>query len=62
MGESFQDYSWIQDFGADLKMLNYSDFNSFSNLFLDYLKTVDNQIFQFLKYFEDILQVLTMNF
>ena len=43
-------------------MLNYSDFNSFSNLFLDYLKTVDNQIFQFLKYFEDILQVLTMNF
>ena len=40
MGESFQDYSWIQDFEADfpqkvnLKMLNYGDHNSFSDLFI----------------------------
>ena len=40
MGESFQDYSWIQDFEADFpqkvspKMLNYGDHNSFSDLFL----------------------------
>ena len=38
MGESFQDYSWIQDFEADfpkkvsLKMLNSADNNSFSDL------------------------------
>ena len=37
MGESFQDYSLIQEFEADffqkvsLKMLNWADFNSFSD-------------------------------
>ena len=42
MGESFQDYSWIQDFEAEfpqkvgLKMLNYADFSSFSDLFSDF--------------------------
>ena len=39
MGESFQDYSWIQDFEANflwrvsLKMLNQGDYNSLSDLF-----------------------------
>ena len=39
MGESFQDYSWIEDFEADflwkvrVKMLNLGDYNSFSELF-----------------------------
>ena len=39
MGESFQDYSWIQDFEDDfpqkviLKMLNSGDYISFSDLF-----------------------------
>ena len=39
MGESFQDYSWIQDFEADfpqkvsLKMLNQAGYNSFSDSF-----------------------------
>ena len=39
MGESYQDYSWIQDFEADflwkvsLKMLNEADFKSSSDLF-----------------------------
>ena len=34
MGESFQDYSWIQNFEADfllkvsLKMMNYVDYNN----------------------------------
>ena len=38
MGESIQDYSWIQDFEADfpkkvsLKMLNPTDYVSFSDL------------------------------
>ena len=38
MGESFQDYSWIQDFEADfpqkvsLKILNSAGNNSFSDL------------------------------
>ena len=48
MGESFQDYSWTQDFEADflwkvsLKMLNSGDHNSFSDLFLVFLKTIDH--------------------
>ena len=48
MGESFQDYSWIQDFEADfpqkigLKMLNYADFNSFSDLFSIHLWAIDH--------------------
>ena len=48
MGESFQDYFWIQDFEADfpqkvsLKMLNYGDYNSFSDLFSACLKTIDH--------------------
>ena len=43
MGESFQDYSWIQDFEADfpkkviLKMLKSTDYNSFTDLFLSVL-------------------------
>ena len=48
MGESFQDYSWIQDFEADflqkasLKMLNWGDDNSFSDLFSVFLRTIDH--------------------
>ena len=48
MGESFQDYSLIQDFEADfpykvsLKMLNYGDYNSFYDLFSDYLNTINH--------------------
>ena len=48
MGESFQDYSIIKDFEADfpqkisLKMLNNGDYNSFSDLFSDCLKTIDH--------------------
>ena len=48
MGESFQDYSWIQDFEADfpqkvhLKMLNLGDHNSFSDLFSVCLRTFDH--------------------
>ena len=47
MGESFQDYSWIQDFEADflwrvsLKMPNLTDYNSISHLFSVSLKTID---------------------
>ena len=46
--ESFQDYSWIQDFEADfpqkvsLKMLNWADFNSFIDLFSVCLWAIDN--------------------
>ena len=45
MVESFQDYSWIQDFEADfplkvsLKMLNLGDYNRFSYLYTVCLKT-----------------------
>ena len=45
MGESFQDYSWIQDFEADfpqkvsLKMLNKGDYNRFSYSYTVCLKT-----------------------
>ena len=48
MGESFQDYSWIQNFEADfpqkvsLKMLNKGDHNSFSGLFSVCLRTFDH--------------------
>ena len=48
MGESFQDYSWIQNFEADflwkvsLKMLNYGDYNRFSYLHWVCLKTIDH--------------------
>ena len=47
MGESFQDYSWIQDFEADfpqkvsLEILNLGDNNSFFDLFSVCLKTID---------------------
>ena len=47
MGESFQDYSWIQDFEADfpkkvsLKMLNSADNDSFSDFVSVYLKVFD---------------------
>ena len=46
IGESFQGFSWIQDFEADyqwkvsLKILNSVDYDSFSDLFSAYLKTV----------------------
>ena len=46
MGESFQDYSWIQDFEADfpykvsLKMLNSAGNDSFSDLVSVYLKVM----------------------
>ena len=49
VGESFQDYSWIQDFDADfpqkvsLKMLNQEDYiNSFSDLFSVCQKTIQH--------------------
>ena len=48
MGESFQDYSWIQDFEADfpkkisLKILNSEGYNSFSDLVSVYLKVFDH--------------------
>ena len=48
MGESFQDYSWTQDFEADfpqevsLKILNYGDHNSFFDLFSVCLRTIDH--------------------
>ena len=48
MGESFQDYSWIQDFEADfpqkvsLKMLNLAEFNSFFDLFSVHLWAIDH--------------------
>ena len=48
MGESFRDYSQIQDFEADfphkvsLNMLNWTDFNSFSGLFSVYLLAIDH--------------------
>ena len=48
MGESFQDHSWIPDFEADfpqkvsLKIWNYVDYNSFSDLFIVYLNTIES--------------------
>ena len=40
MGESFQDYSCVQDFEADLKMLNSAG-NSVSDLLSVYRKVFD---------------------
>ena len=60
MGENFQGYSWIQDFEADfpqkvsLKMLNYTDYISFSDLFSVYLKELTWNCWCFI----GILQVL----
>ena len=48
MGESFQNYSRIQDFEADfpqkvsLKMMNKADFNSFSDLLSVHLWAIDH--------------------
>ena len=48
MGESFQDYSWIQDFEADFhrksasKIMNLACYNSISHLFSVSLKTIDH--------------------
>ena len=48
MGESFQDYSWIQDFEADfplkvsLKMLSSAGNNSFYGVVSVYLKVFDH--------------------
>ena len=50
LGESFQDYSLIQDFEDDflqkviLKMLNEGDYISFSGLFSVCLRTIDHLI------------------
>ena len=50
MGESFQDYSWIQDFEDDfpqkviLKMLNKGNYISFSDLFSVCLRVIDHLI------------------
>ena len=60
--ESFQDYSWIQDFEADflwkvsLKILNSVDNDSVSDLFSVYLKAINIQTWN-CDYFEGILQV-----
>ena len=40
MGESFQDYYWIQDFEA--KILNWADSNGFFYLISAYPKTIDH--------------------
>ena len=46
MGESFQDYSWIQDFEDDfsqkVKLLNSGDYISFSDLFSVCLRTTNH--------------------
>ena len=48
MGESFQDYSWIQDFEDDfpqkaiLKILNSGDYISFFDLFSVCLRSIDS--------------------
>ena len=46
MGESFQDYSWIQEFGDDF-MLNSADNNSFSDLVSVYLEVFDHLTWNF---------------
>ena len=62
MGEIFQDYSWIQDFEADflwkvsLKILNYAEYNSFSDIYTIDLKTIKHLNLKYL-YFEGILWV-----
>ena len=62
IGESFQYFSWIQDFEVDLlwkvslKMLNSVNNDSFSDLLLVYLKTINIQTWN-CDYFEGILQV-----
>ena len=66
-GESFQDYSWIQDFEADilrkvsLKMLNYGDHNSFSDLFSVFLRIFDHLTWN-CEYLMGMLQVLRLEF
>ena len=48
MVESFQDYPRILDFDADfpqkasLKILNKVDYNSFFDLFINYLQTIES--------------------
>ena len=67
MGESFQEYSWIQDFEADfplkvsLKILNKADSCGFFDLISVYLKTIDHLNFKLL-IFIGILQVLRFDF
>ena len=68
MDESFQDYSWIQDFEADfpkkvsLKMLNQADNNSFFWYIITvYLKTINHLNLKY-DYLEGILQVLKFEF
>ena len=48
MGESFRDYSRIQDFEADsLKMLNSAHDNNFSDLVSVYLRLIDHSTWNF---------------
>ena len=61
MGKSIQDYSWIQDFEADLKMLNSAGNNSFSDLVSVYLKVFGHLTWNFW-YFEGIQNVLNSDF
>ena len=67
MGESFQDYSGIQDFEVDilwkvsLKILNLADSNSFFSLFSINLKAIDCLNLELLL-FIGILQVLNYDF
>ena len=62
IGESFQDYSWIQDFEADflwkvsLKIMNSVDYDRISDLFSVKIKTINIQTCN-CDYFEGILQV-----
>ena len=52
LAESFQDYSWIQDFetgfpyNVSLKILNLADHDSLSDLFSAYLKTIGHLNFK----------------
>ena len=66
MGESFQNYSKIQDFKADfpqvsLKMLNKAYYNNLSDLFSGDLMTVDHLNLKFLVCV-DILKFFDLRF
>ena len=64
MGESFKEYSCIQDFEADfpqkvsLKILNLTDYYSISHLLSISPKTIDNLNWKYW-YLVGIMQVLT---
>ena len=50
MGESFQDYSWVEDFEADfhLESQHQNPESGFFGLFSVYLKTIDHLNLNFL--------------